>query len=44
MNTLLWVFQGILAGVFLMTGVMKIVKKVEDLVDIMGFVEDFTQQ
>ena len=37
-------FSRNVAGVFLMTGVMKIIKKIEDLVDKMGFVEDFTQQ
>ncbi len=44
MNTLLWVIQGMLASVFLMTGTMKIIKKKEDLADQMGFVEDFSQQ
>jgi len=44
MNTFLWVFQGILAGMFLMTGTMKVIKKKDDLQDQMGFVEDFTQQ
>ncbi len=44
MNILLWVFQIILTAVFLMTGTMKIIKKKEDLVDQMGFVEDFSQQ
>lgn len=44
MNILIWVFQGILAGMFLMTGTMKVIKKKDDLKDQMGFVEDFTQQ
>ncbi len=44
MNITLWVLQGILAGVFLMTGTMKILKKKADLADKMGFVEDFSQQ
>jgi len=44
MNSLLWIVQGILAGVFLMTGTMKLLQKKEGLVDKMGFVEDYTQQ
>lgn len=44
MNTLLWVFQGLLTAVFLMTGTMKIIKKKEELVGQMGFVEDFSEQ
>jgi len=44
MNTVLWIFQGILAGVFMMTGTMKIIKKKEELAGQMGFVEDFSQQ
>ena len=44
MKPLLWIAQGILAGVFLMTGTMKLLIKKESLVDKMGFVEDFSQQ
>ena len=44
MNTVLWIFQGILAGVFMMTGIMKIIRKKDELKDKMGFVEDFSQQ
>jgi len=44
MNTFLWIVQGMLAGVFMMTGTMKVIKKKEQLADKMGFVEDFSQQ
>lgn len=44
MNTFLWIVQGMLAGVFMMTGTMKVIKKKEQLADKMGFVEDLTQQ
>jgi uncharacterized membrane protein len=44
MNTVSWIFQGILAGVFMMIGTMKIIKKKEELAGQMGFVEDFSQQ
>jgi len=43
-NTFLWIIQGMLAGVFMMTGVMKLVKKKEAMADKMGFVEDFSQK
>jgi hypothetical protein len=43
MNTVLWIFQGMLAGVFMMTGVMKVIRKKDDLKEKMGFVEDFSQ-
>lgn len=43
MNTFLWVIQGILAAVFMMTGAMKLFQKKEALVDKMGFVEDFSE-
>ena len=42
MNTFLWIFQGIVAGVFLMTGTMKVIKKKVALVDKMGFMADFS--
>ncbi len=44
MNILLWVLQGMLAVVFMMTGSMKIIKKKEELAEQLGFVEDFSQQ
>ena len=44
MNTFLWIAQGMLSGVFMMTGTMKVIKKKEQLADKMGFVEDFSQQ
>ena len=43
MNTFLWVAQGMLAAMFMMTGIMKVVQKKEAMVDKMGFVEDFSQ-
>ena len=43
MNTLLWVIQGILAAVFMMTGAMKLFQNKEALVDKMGFVEDYSE-
>lgn len=44
MNTFLWIIQGMLAAVFMMTGIMKLVQKKEAMADKMGFVEDFSQQ
>ena len=44
MNTFLWIIQGLLAAVFMMTGIMKLVQKKEAMADKMGFVEDFSQQ
>ncbi len=43
MNTFLWIVQGMLAAVFMMTGIMKLVQKKEAMADKMGFVEDFSQ-
>ena len=43
MNTFLWVVQGILAAVFMMTGAMKLFQKKEALVEKMGFVENFSE-
>ena len=43
MNTFLWIAQGILAAMFMMTGIMKVVQKKEAMADKMGFVEDFSQ-
>ena len=44
MNTFLWIIQGMLAVVFMMTGIMKLVQKKEAMADKMGFVEDFSQK
>ena len=44
MNTFLWIIQGMLAAVFMMTGIMKLVQKKETMADKMGFVEDFSQK
>ncbi len=43
MNTFLWITQGMLEAVFMMTGAMKLFQNKEALADKMGFVEDFTQ-
>ena len=43
MNTFLWILQGMLAAVFMMTGFMKVVQKKDAMADKMGFVEDFSQ-
>ena len=43
MNVALWIIQGLLALVFLMTGVMKLVRPKEQLAARMGWVEDFSQ-
>jgi VIT1/CCC1 family predicted Fe2+/Mn2+ transporter len=43
-NTFLWIVQGMLAAVFMMTGIMKLVQKKEAMADKMGFVEDFSQK
>ena len=44
MNTFLWIIQSMLAAVFMMTGIMKLVQKKEAMADKMGFVEDFSQK
>ena len=43
MNTFLWIIQGMLAAVFMMTGARKLFQKKEALIDKMGFVEDFSE-
>jgi VIT1/CCC1 family predicted Fe2+/Mn2+ transporter len=43
-NTFLWIIQGMLAAVFMMTGIMKLVQKKEAMAEKMGFVEDFSQK
>jgi uncharacterized membrane protein YphA (DoxX/SURF4 family) len=44
MNTILWILQILLALLFFVTGVMKIVRPKEQLVKQMGWVEDTPQQ
>lgn len=41
MNTFLWILQIVLAGVFLMAGVMKLMQPKEKLQQAMAWVEDF---
>ena len=43
MNTTLWIVQGILAMMFLMVGMMKIMQPKEKMAEKMPWVEDFTQ-
>ncbi|MBT3391001.1 MAG: DoxX family protein [Chloroflexi bacterium] len=43
MNIVLWIVQGILAFMFLMVGMMKLMRSKEQMVDMMGWVEDFSQ-
>ena len=43
MNTVLWIVQGILAVMFLMVGMMKLMQPKEKMVEKMGWVEDFSQ-
>ncbi len=43
MNTALWIVQGILAFIFLMVGMMKLMRSKEQMADQMGWVEDFSQ-
>ena len=43
MNTVLWIVQGILAMMFLMAGMMKIMQPKEKMAEKMGWVEDFSQ-
>lgn len=43
MNILLWVLQGVLAGMFLMVGAMKLMQPKEKMGEQMGWVEDFSQ-
>jgi uncharacterized membrane protein YphA (DoxX/SURF4 family) len=43
MNIVLWIVQGILAAMFMMAGAMKLMKSKEEMVDQMGWVEDFSQ-
>lgn len=42
MNTLLWIIQGLLALVFFVTGIPKLVRKKEQLVTQMGALEDLS--
>ena len=43
MNAALWAVQVILAIMFMMAGAMKLMRDKEDLVEKMGWVEDFSQ-
>ena len=43
MNTALWIVQGLLAAMFAMAGLMKVMKPKEELRAQMGFVEDFSE-
>ena len=43
MNTVLWIVQGLLAMMFLMVGMMKLMQPKEKMVEKMGWVEDFSQ-
>jgi uncharacterized membrane protein YphA (DoxX/SURF4 family) len=43
MNVLFWILQGILAALFLMAGIMKLVRSKEQLVAMMRWPEDFSQ-
>jgi uncharacterized membrane protein YphA (DoxX/SURF4 family) len=44
MGVFLWILQILLALIFSITGVLKLTQKKEDVVDRMGYVEDFTQK
>ncbi len=43
MNTILWIFQIILAMLFLMVGAMKIMQPKEKMAEKMAWVDDFSQ-
>ena len=43
MNEMLWIFQGLLALVFLVTGTLKIMRPKEQLVARMGGLKDLSQ-
>jgi uncharacterized membrane protein YphA (DoxX/SURF4 family) len=43
MNNVLWIIQGILAFIFLMVGMMKLMRSKEQIAPMMAFVEDFSQ-
>jgi hypothetical protein len=43
MNIALWIIQGISAFMFLMVGAMKLMRTKEQMVEQMGWVEDFSQ-
>jgi uncharacterized membrane protein YphA (DoxX/SURF4 family) len=42
MNTVLWILQGLLAAMFLMTGVMKITQPIDKLVKTVTWVDRFS--
>lgn len=43
MNEILWILQGLLASVFLITGALKIIRPKEQLAPKMGWVNDVSQ-
>jgi len=43
MTTVLWIAQGILAAMFIMVGMMKLMQPKEKMAEKMGWVEDFSQ-
>ncbi len=43
MNTVLWIVQGVAAFMFLMAGVMKLMRTKEQMQEQMAWVEDFSQ-
>ena len=44
MNVALWVVAGLLAAIFLMAGAMKMMKPKEDLLENMGWVEEYDER
>ncbi len=42
MNVAVWIVQGLLAAVFLMTGFLKVTQPIEKLLERMAWVEDFS--
>lgn len=44
MNVALWIVAGLLAAIFLMAGAMKMMKSKEDLLEKMGWVEDYDER
>jgi hypothetical protein len=42
MNTILWIIQGILAFVFLMVGMMKLMRSKDQIASMMAFAEDLS--
>ncbi len=44
MNVALWVVAGLLAAIFLLAGAMKMMKSKEDLLEQMGWVEEYDER